>query len=264
MFMCVVMIAADWATGTEIAFASLYVVPVSLAGWTMGRRVAMSVGVCVTLLSMAGSIGSRLHHRTLTLEGWNFCVELGGLATVAWLVSALRAALAHEQSQADVDALTGVSSRRAFGRIAARELNRARRLNRSLTVVFIDLDDFKHVNDTAGHAMGDRLLAGVGDTLRSELRAIDAAGRLGGDEFAIALPDLAAADAGVVIKRLAQRLHTGFAAFGPSISFSFGTAAFPEDGTTLEELLAQADERMYERKRTMKHLNGHSLTPSDV
>jgi len=152
--------------------------------------------------------------------------------------------LAHEARH---DQLTGLLHHHAFlGELEA-EVERAGRYGHELALVFFDLDDFKDVNDTLGHQAGDRVLQSFAGALRGSLRASDLAGRMGGDEFAAYLLE-ADDEAGT---RLIARLHERLEELGdPSeVSFSAGTAHYPDDAVDVDGLFRRADERLYSAKR---------------
>ena len=148
-------------------------------------------------------------------------------------------ATSHLESEALTDPLTGLSNRRALERNLRRELARSGRHHRTFTVVMIDLDGLKAVNDRDGHAGGDRLLRRLAGDLVAALRASDSAYRIGGDEFALVLPETPPDHAHALIERVAD-------AGAPA--FSWGTASFPEDGVAPADLVEVADRRLYERK----------------
>ncbi|MEU4154845.1 GGDEF domain-containing protein [Actinoplanes sp. NPDC026670] len=139
------------------------------------------------------------------------------------------------------DPLTGCLNRRGFDERMAAELADAERGGSPVTLVLLDLDHFKEVNDTHGHRAGDELLAWTGQELRADLRAHDAVGRQGGDEFAMLLPGTDAADAEGVVERLRERLRVCSPA-------SLGSATFPDDASDLAGLLLVADQRLYRDK----------------
>ncbi|MFI7602025.1 diguanylate cyclase [Actinoplanes sp. NPDC049681] len=139
------------------------------------------------------------------------------------------------------DALTGCLNRRGFDRRFAEELAAADLAGTPLTLVLVDLDLFKEINDSYGHRTGDDLLTWVGHTLRQGVRRRDVVGRLGGDEFAVLLPDTAPEDAAVVVRRLR-------AALGVAAPASIGIAAAPADGVTAADLTRLADVRLYRDK----------------
>ncbi len=155
---------------------------------------------------------------------------------------------------ADRDPLTGFFNHRYLQERLAEEILRAQRSREPLSILMIDLDDFKLVNDTLGHLFGDEVLAWVGERIRGALRGSDVAARYGGDEFAIILPSTAAGGARLVGDRILAALDQApFKAPGRGpvpVGASIGIAAFPADGQTARELLATADARLYRVKRT--------------
>jgi diguanylate cyclase (GGDEF)-like protein len=147
------------------------------------------------------------------------------------------------------DSLTDSLNRRGFEERLDAELGESGRGGRSLTLLLIDLDDFKRVNDTLGHAAGDELLCWVVTTVRESLRPFDAIGRLGGDEFAVLLPGAARADALEIAARIRDSLSERIAA-------TMGLATFPLDGADREELHQRADAELYAAKHGSKLIPG--------
>jgi diguanylate cyclase (GGDEF)-like protein len=149
------------------------------------------------------------------------------------------------------DVLTGLPNRRLFEDRVEQELVRSRRVGEPVCMFFVDLDNFKTVNDTYGHATGDVLIQQVAQRLLDTVRSQDTVARVGGDEFAILLPGLVDQQS---INQLAQRtleaMHTPFSIFGDEVttSASVGIAIAPEHGDTYDDLLNRADEAMYRAK----------------
>jgi diguanylate cyclase (GGDEF)-like protein len=153
---------------------------------------------------------------------------------------------------ADRDPLTGFFNHRYLHERLSEEVVRAIRTRRPLSVVMLDLDDFKLVNDTFGHVYGDRVLVYVAETIRGSLRASDVAARYGGDEFAVILPETTAPEAATVAERIlaAFRDHP-FSADGRSpipVGTSIGVSTHPGDGRSATELIAAADGALYVAK----------------
>lgn len=153
-------------------------------------------------------------------------------------------------SAATTDGLTGLLNRRATEERLEAELSRSSRHQVRTCVALIDLDRFKLINDTLGHAAGDRYLVHVGDLLRRHIRALDIAGRLGGDEFLVILPMTSAPEGRVFVERFRAALEAfnqTHPEFGMS-TVSIGVAEAPRDGATVAALLAAADAALYRAK----------------
>jgi diguanylate cyclase (GGDEF)-like protein/PAS domain S-box-containing protein len=149
------------------------------------------------------------------------------------------------------DALTLLPNRVLFQERCAASLNRARRLGHSVAILFVDLDRFKTVNDSLGHAVGDQLLKGVAERFGAQLRASDTVARLGGDEFAILLDDLPSSHgAAVASQKLLEALAKPFRIGAHELftTASVGISCFPQDGASIEDLLRNADAAMYRAK----------------
>jgi diguanylate cyclase (GGDEF)-like protein len=158
-------------------------------------------------------------------------------------LSGLAATIADLTAQATTDPLTGVANRRSFHTSLDAELKRAERTRTPLTLVLIDLDGFKEINDTHGHPFGDGVLQTIAENVRSSLRATDVLARVGGDEFAILLPATARDDAGAIISRARDEAVASVG--GVPLTWSAGVATYPSDardGTTLVEC---ADAALY-------------------
>jgi diguanylate cyclase (GGDEF)-like protein len=157
------------------------------------------------------------------------------------------------RSMAVSDPLTGLSNYRRLISVLEAELDRSRRTQRPFSVVLLDMDGLKAINDRYGHLTGSRAIVRLSKILRSHSRAIDTAARYGGDEFALVLPEAGPDMAARVVSRVRERLSTE--AEPPALSVSAGVAAFPEDGDTPEKLLGAADRALY----GMKHRSSSNV-----
>ena len=157
------------------------------------------------------------------------------------------------RSMAVSDPLTGLANYRRLISVLEAELDRSRRTQRPFSVVLLDMDGLKIINDQYGHLTGSRAIVRLSKILRSHSRAIDTAARYGGDEFALVLPEAATDIATRVVSRIRERLSAEPEV--PALSVSAGVAAFPEDGDTPEKLLGAADRALYR----MKHRSGNSV-----
>lgn len=191
-------------------------------------------------------------------------------AAVAWLV-ALRLASVRENAKrlhslATRDALTGLLNRGEFLFRAGQAMALAQRHDRALGVLYIDMDGFKLVNDSLGHAVGDELLQFVAKRLTEAIRETDPLGRIGGDEFAVVLTDIRGKeDAKTVAGKLRRALSTEAPIGGNyhAVRSSVGFAAYPEDGPTVDALLEKADQSMYLDKTRGRRGRGPSTTSDE-
>jgi diguanylate cyclase (GGDEF)-like protein len=189
------------------------------------------------------------------LLGAGRLVRLLFFAAAAVLALAYRASLERESRLARTDHKTGIANDRQFAERAAAEVRRARRFNRPLSLLMIDVDDFKEVNDSRGHAAGDSLLEAVGATLVATTRSLDLAARLGGDEFAVLLPETDGPAARAATEKVQRRLRELARSEGWPVTFSIGvmtSCAESSGALTVEGLKLGADGLLYEAKRAGK------------
>lgn len=245
---------ADYAAGAEASFAVFYLMPVVLVSARGTRALAGLVAGTAALGWVLADVLSRPTAYSLpVIPVWNAVSRLLVFLVVVWLVTSLRRSVAHERRLSRVDSLSGVANRRAFYEAVETELQRARRTPTPITVAFLDIDDFKTVNDQLGHAEGDAVIRVTGQALTAHARVTDAVARLGGDEFAILLtnapPDVAA--------RALERLHAELLAQarqrGWSVGFSVGAVTWRQPPRSVDQMLATADKVMYHVKASGKN-----------
>ncbi len=152
------------------------------------------------------------------------------------------------------DSLTGIANRQAFIDQVEKERERSRRYAHPLTIVYLDCDDFKTVNDTFGHRTGDAALRTVAETMVNTMRGTDTAARLGGDEFGILLPETGEQAAAEAVGKLRGVLLAAMEKNGWRITFSIGVAAFSSPADSADEMLSKADALMYGVKDGSKNM----------
>ncbi|MFL6335499.1 MAG: diguanylate cyclase [Pyrinomonadaceae bacterium] len=170
------------------------------------------------------------------------------------------------QHQALTDALTGCFNRRFFEIQLERDLHLATRMRQPVSLILLDIDHFKRVNDTHGHDAGDAALRILANALREELRGVDTAARYGGEEFAIILPQAGAEGARVVAERLRSRIERTEVPGVGCITASLGVATFPNDASSRELLVTTADRAVYLAKRSNRNCvcTAADLPPEDI
>jgi diguanylate cyclase (GGDEF)-like protein len=168
-------------------------------------------------------------------------------------ISERKRLMAELERLSETDALTNTLNRRGFLKLAQREFDRARRIGQPFSIVMIDIDHFKRVNDTYGHAAGDMVLAMLADRCRENIRNIDILSRFGGEEFIMLLTEATLTEA----QRIVARLHQSIAAARVTtikgeagVTASFGIASVESDTPDLETAIRLADEALYEAKNS--------------
>ena len=167
--------------------------------------------------------------------------------------SDIRYGLNKVKLQSETDDLTGTLNRRGFAIVADRVFGQATRYNRAVSLLVIDCDNLKQVNDTLGHKAGDSLLVTLVKSVEGQLRHTDVLARHGGDEFIVLLPETPAAGALDVAERIRAAVAANALALNGKVvstTVSIGAASYPQDGSALDLLLANADRNMYQAKQT--------------
>jgi diguanylate cyclase (GGDEF)-like protein len=231
------------ADGTEL----LLIWPVLYASYFLPTRVAWAN--VVAAVGLYGPV--TLHH--MKGNGITPCVYLAGTSVCTMLiVSALRRHIAElvavSRDEARTDGLTGLPNRRAWDEALAREVARRDRQGGSLALLLVDLDHFKRLNDTAGHAAGDQALRRLAVLLRGQLRQMDVLARIGGEEFVLLLPACRAAEAAERAEQLRSLVRLTASTWPEPVTVSVGVAAIPEHATHAAELVAAADLALYAAK----------------
>lgn len=269
LFLFAVVLAIGWfdyVTGPEIGMSLLYLLPVIVTGWRLGP-LAGSTNASFAALNwfVADAVWYPVEH--MPISAWNGFTRLVIFLSFALashrlrfdreelmaLNERLRAALEREQSLARTDALTGLANLLAFRERLNAELPRVTRKHAALCIAYLDLDNFKGVNDGFGHARGDELLRRVSGLIQQSVRAGDLPARLGGDEFAIALWDIEREAVEAVAARLVERVGSLAADYpGVDLGASMGIAFLEAVPASVDEALRAADAAMYAAKTAGK------------
>jgi len=259
VFLALLVGITDYLTGKEISFSIFYLLPILLVTWYVSKILGIYFSLFSSLEWLIADQLSNPSYSHPTIPFWNMSVRLLFFLIIVFITSGLKSALEREKKISRTDPLTGVSNARYFYEFAAIELDRAKRYNHFLTIVYLDLDNFKSVNDNFGHLTGDRLLKLIADTIQDRIRAIDIVARLGGDEFVILLPEISHEDSQVVVERMKTLLLEVMKSNDWPVTFSMGMITFKSLPEGVDRLIKEADDLMYEAKQNGKNMIRHRL-----
>ncbi|NJN74969.1 MAG: GGDEF domain-containing protein [Synechococcaceae cyanobacterium RL_1_2] len=243
----------DYATGNEISFSIFYVMPIALVSWEVSFALGLTTALICGVVWLFIELALNADYSNALIPYWNGLVRLTFFCLVSTLMSKLKQSLAHEQQLARIDYLTGATNSRFFYELFQIEFYRCQRYQTPLTLVFMDLDNFKLVNDQFGHGAGDQALQIVVNYLKRNLRKIDIVARLGGDEFALVMPDTDQASVQSSLSRIRTGLLAEMKIHQWPISFSMGVLTYRNAPASIEELMRTADKLMYEVKNSGKN-----------
>ena len=239
----------DSVTGPKVALNVFYLLPVMLVAWATASTGYGLLAVLATFL-----VGPLEAYRngyafySLPVALWNAGMRTAVFCIVLVLLAELRRLVTRLREQSLTDELTGVANRRAFTLVAGREIERSRRYAHQLSLAYLDIDDFKGVNDRRGHAVGDRVLIALANAARGAARSVDTVARLGGDEFVVLLPETGEDAALPLADRLREVCSQAAGAGAEPVTCSVGVVTYEQPPNDVEELVARADALMYQAK----------------
>jgi diguanylate cyclase (GGDEF)-like protein len=249
---------ADLLTGSELAFSLFYLIPIVLVTWFSGRNLGFAMGVASTIAWFAADALAGQSYSSPVIRYWNAAIRLSFFVTVILLIPALQA-LRREKEVARLDDLTGAANRRHLFEVAQVELVRCQRYKHPFTIVFIDLDNFKSVNDQWGHQVGDQLLCAVVRLVKLNVRKTDFLARFGGDEFVLLLPETDQAAARITVSKVRSALMDEMQHYHDLVTFSIGVLTCLDANMTADELINEADNLMYSVKKNGKDAIAYAI-----
>lgn len=248
---------ADFYTSSEISFSLFYLFPIILSSWFTGRNLSLVIcALCAGSWFLADALTNQIYSSPV-IGYWNAIVRFVFFVAIAYLLPVLRE-LEHERIIARSDDLTGVANRRFFFQLFQNELIRSQRYHHPLTLVYIDIDGFKSVNDEMGHQAGDKLLCTFAETTKNFLRKTDVIARIGGDEFVVMLVETGLDEAKKMTPILQKTLLEHMRMNGWPVTFSIGVITYREGEVKIDELLSRADALMYSVKNGTKNAINYS------
>ncbi|MCA9840061.1 MAG: diguanylate cyclase [Trueperaceae bacterium] len=243
----------DYVSGPQLSMTLFYLLPISLSVWIQSPRAGIITASVAAMVLLIADLMSLAAFSSFVIPLWNVVIRFGVFMVICFSLSALKEILERERHLARTDALTGALNTRAFLTTLEREVRRARRYDHPFTVSYIDLDNFKQVNDQHGHARGDEVLKMVVETLRSNLREVDTLARLGGDEFIILLPETNADAAMSALEKLKRELLSKMTLERLPVTLSAGVITFVSNYPDPDEIIRETDALMYRVKTEGKN-----------
>jgi len=239
--------------GPEISSTIFYLIPIVLVTWFTRRSIGFIFSILSALTWLIADLTMGTTHFNSDIPYWNGVARLGSFFILTFVLSTLKNTLRQEKEYSRIDFLTGIRNRRYFIELVNMEINRARRYERPFTVVCIDLDNFKTVNDCFGHSTGDILLRLVARTIQQNIRVTDTVARLGGDEFAILLPETGRNVAEAILQKVQEINLEIMRRHGWPVTLSIGVVTFTSPPSTVDETLRISDQLMYSAKNNGKN-----------
>lgn len=243
----------DYATGNEFTLSLFYLIPVALVTWTVDHKTGLFLSFIsgLTLLGAEIAAGQTYSHSLYSVL--NTLVRTAFYVVVVYLVTELQRSRKEEQLAARTDYITGAVNARYFNELLQMEISRIRRYPHPITLVYVDVDNFKLVNDLFGHKIGDEVLRFIATELKSQLRVTDTVARLGGDEFVLLLPSTRQPEARLVVSKVYANLMERMRQKNWPVTFSMGAVSCEFSPYSAEQLVNMADELMYEVKNSTKN-----------
>lgn len=195
----------DYITGYEMAFSIFYMLPITLITLATGFKLGILASFLSAGIWLAADLISGHKYSHILIPFWNAITRLGYFTLHTSLLTVLLRALEQVKDSSLKDTLTGIANWKFFVEIATKELSNARRYSQPITIAYIDLDNFKNINDTFGHDTGNDLLRIIANIIQSNIRPGDIVARVGGDEFSLLFSNTNYNEAKIVLNRLFEK-----------------------------------------------------------
>ena len=239
----------DYITGTHFSLSFFYLFPIFAFAWGVKGNTGVIAAVISAVLWVWLDSMDTETHSNIYLSLWNGVVRFGFFLLPVIMLRNLE----KETSYARTDYLTGAVNNRYFRFLLGKEIERFARYRHPFSIAFIDIDNFKVINDTFGHTFGDNVLKDITDAIRGNLRKTDIAARMGGDEFAVLLPETNSVDAKSSMVHMKEYLFEQMQDKKWHVTFSIGVLTIVNEDLSVDEILRAVDQTMYIVKNTGKN-----------
>jgi len=253
-FLIVLLIGlTDYISGYEMSFSIFYLIPISIAVIYSNRKTALIISVISAALWLLVDLSSGNEYSNMLAPFWNGTMRLGYFSLHTVISSKALELFQETKNMSLIDPLTNIANWRFFQETLKRELDKSRRTGFPLTLVYIDLDNFKKMNDTFGHNAGDDLLKLIATKITAPIRTTDLLARLGGDEFALLLPETDHKSAKLIVDRIHSELSEVFSRKNYPVTLSMGVVVYKKFDLSIKEMVGKADNLMYQVKENGKN-----------
>lgn len=244
----------NFITGHELAFSVFYIIPVAFTAWRNGWKMAFAACLLCGVTDFISFICSDEEYKSLLYPAWGSTAHVIFLFLISGLIVKVNNQMMLIQSMTRTDPLTGCYNRKYFYEILGRELEKGKRNGTSIALAYIDLDNFKTINDTMGHKEGDFLLVKTVETVNHVIRTVDSLFRLGGDEFVIIINNPVSSELSGMFSRIKDNLRSNLPArYNDMVSLSIGVVTCFACNVSSGELIEKADKLMYDVKKSGKN-----------
>jgi len=241
----------DYLTGPRIYVLAFYIIPIFQITWFAGKWAGLSISIfSLIMLGVIRYLLDAFPPNPLSVYRQTF-IELNIFLIIAYVLSIqiiLRNALRREKELSGTDSLTGLINIRAFTGILDNEIRRASRYNYPISIVYIDLDNFKEVNGLHGHSVGNSVLQSVARIIKESVRQTDIVARIGGDDFAILFPETKNEPANQIVFKIHSRLNSAMSEQKWPVTSSIGLVSYSQVPNSPDSILRDADQLMYKAK----------------
>lgn len=255
---------ADTTSIPHVSFLTFYLMPVLVATWYASIWAGIFVLLASVIVWFIPDAIARGPYSHGIIPYWEVTVKFVLLFMIVCLTATVKRLFDNEKRMSRTDYLTGAANRRYFFELAAVEAKRAARYKRTMTVVYVDIDNLKGINDRLGHKEGDRLICLVAQTIKKGVRMMDMVARVGGDEFVLMLPETGYDAAQAVIHRLQKELQYAMEANKWTTTFCIGAVTCESVSCDPEVLMTMADNLMYSAKRAGKNMIKHEILKEEA
>lgn len=243
---------ADFSISSDVSFSIFYLIPVTAAVFLSGRLLGLIFSVICALVWIAADISSGLNYHVWYVPVWNTLVRFGYFVFHTLLLNQLLTTISMIQEASLKDPLTKAANWRCFEQYSTELLQQAGRDNIKMTIAYIDVDNFKKINDSFGHGVGDEVLIQIAQIIQSQIRSQDMIARLGGDEFAVVLNNTDLTTSQEILNRIRHKTCQEMQARNWDVTLSIGAMVFSVLPVTIAPMLKMVDDLMYDVKKNGK------------